>query len=87
MYSSGDTSPPPGARHGPPIAYVSRERAGRRGKVVTVLSGVELPNEQLHELSAALKRVCGAGGTVRAGRIEIQGEHRNIVARELSRRG
>ncbi|HZC86186.1 MAG TPA: stress response translation initiation inhibitor YciH [Steroidobacteraceae bacterium] len=66
---------------------VGREVAGRGGKGVTVVSGLTLDAEQLEELAARLKRLCGAGGAVKNGRIEIQGEHRDRLVTELCRLG
>jgi len=66
---------------------VGREVAGRGGKGVTVVSGLALDTAQLEELSARLKRMCGAGGAVKDGRIEIQGEHRDRLVAELCRLG
>jgi len=42
---------------------------------------------QLEELATRLKRLCGAGGAVKNGRIEIQGEHRDRLVAELCRLG
>jgi translation initiation factor 1 len=66
---------------------VGREVAGRGGKGVTVVSGLTLDAAQLEELAARLKRSCGAGGAVKNGRIEIQGEHRDRLVAELCRLG
>ena len=66
---------------------VSRETKGRAGKGVTVISGLPLGSTALEALAAELKRRCGSGGTVRAGAIEIQGEHRDTLVAELTRRG
>ena len=66
---------------------VGREVAGRGGQGVTVVSGLTLDAEQLEELAARLKRLCGAGGAVKDGRIEIQGEHRDRLVIELCRLG
>jgi translation initiation factor 1 len=66
---------------------VGREVAGRGGKGVTVVNGLVLPAAQLEQLAGELKRGCGAGGGVRDGRIEIQGDHRDRVVVELVRRG
>ncbi|MFZ0501950.1 MAG: stress response translation initiation inhibitor YciH, partial [Steroidobacteraceae bacterium] len=41
----------------------------------------------LEALASRLKRLCGAGGAVRDGVIEIQGEHRDRLVAELSRLG
>ena len=66
---------------------VGREVAGRAGKGVTVVSGLTLDAAQLEELAGRLKRLCGAGGAVKNGRIEIQGEHRDRLVAELCRLG
>jgi translation initiation factor 1 len=66
---------------------VGREVAGRGGKGVTVVTGLALPAAQLEALAGELKRACGAGGAVRDGKIEVQGEHRDKVVAELVRRG
>ena len=66
---------------------VGREVAGRGGKGVTVVSGLTLDAAQLEELATRFKRLCGAGGAVKDGRIEIQGEHRDRLVAELCRLG
>jgi translation initiation factor 1 len=69
------------------IVRVSREVAGRKGKGVSVVSGLPLGSGELEVLAGELKRRCGSGGTVRDGRIEIQGDHRDLLVAELARRG
>ena len=69
------------------MVRVSRQTQGRAGKAVTLISGLPLSNAALEALAAELKRCCGSGGTVRDGAIEIQGEHRDRLVEELSRRG
>ena len=66
---------------------VSREVAGRKGKGVSVVTGLPLAGPELEALAGELKRRCGSGGTVREGRIEIQGDHRDTLVGELARRG
>jgi translation initiation factor 1 len=66
---------------------VSRETQGRKGKGVTVITGLGLAGEQLEKLATELKKRCGSGGTVSNDRIEIQGDHRDVIVAELSRRG
>ncbi len=66
---------------------VGRQTQGRKGKGVTVVTGLPLSEADLAELAAALKRRCGSGGTVKDGAIEIQGEHREAIVAELQRRG
>ena len=66
---------------------VARETAGRGGKGVSVIHGLPLDERALEELAGRLKRLCGAGGAVRAGTIEIQGEHRDRLVAELVKLG
>ncbi len=66
---------------------VRRETKGRKGKAVTVVTGVPLGGDELTELGAQLKKRCGAGGTVKDGVIEIQGDHRDTVVGELRKHG
>ena len=69
------------------VVRVRREVKGRRGKTVTTVSGLPLPEDQLRSLAAELKRRCGTGGSTRSGVIEIQGDHRDFLVEELTRRG
>ena len=69
------------------IVHVRRETKGRGGKTVTTVSGVPLGGEALRNLATDLKRRCGTGGTAKDGVIEIQGDHRETIAADLSRRG
>ena len=69
------------------VVRVRRETKGRGGKTVTTVSGVPLGGEALRDLASDLKRRCGTGGTVKDGVIEIQGDHREAIVAELSRRG
>ena len=65
------------------IARVSRETQGRKGKGVTVISGLGLATAGLKALATELKKRCGSGGTVDADRIEIQGDHRDAIVATL----
>jgi translation initiation factor 1 len=62
---------------------VRRETAGRRGKAVTTVSGLPLNDDGLRAVAGRLKRRCGVGGSVKDGVIELQGDHRTLVALEL----
>ena len=75
------------ARPGTGVVRVSRATQGRGGKVVSVISGLPLGDAELAALAAELKKRCGAGGAVREGSIEIQGEHRDALVAELVKRG
>jgi translation initiation factor 1 len=69
------------------IVRVSRETQGRKGKGVTVIKGVPLAGDELEALATKLKKRCGCGGTVDAGSIEIQGDHRDLLVEELGKLG
>lgn len=69
------------------IVRVSRETKGRKGKGVTLITGVLLDQAGLQKLAKQLKRRCGAGGTVKGNTIEIQGDHRDLLLDELQKRG
>lgn len=63
---------------------IIRQKAGRGGKTVTVVTGfigIGLPEKE--SLARAMQKACGAGGTVKDGQIEIQGDKREEVARIL----
>ena len=67
---------------------IRRETAHRGGKTVTVVSGfvgIGLPEKE--KLAKAMQKACGTGGTVKDGRIEIQGDKRAEVARILTEAG
>ena len=66
---------------------VARQTKGRKGKGVTVISGLGLDSATLKSLAKQLKAKCGSGGTVKNGEIEIQGDHRDFLVDELKRQG
>ena len=66
---------------------MGREVAGRGGKAVSVISGLPLSGAALNELATRLKKLCGAGGAVRDGTVEIQGDHRDRLVAELLKLG
>jgi translation initiation factor 1 len=66
---------------------VGREVAGRGGKAVSVIRGLPLAAAELEALATRLKKLCGAGGAVKDGSIEIQGEHRERLVSELCKLG
>jgi translation initiation factor 1 len=69
------------------IVRIGRETKGRKGKGVTVITGLPLEEPGLQKLATDLKRRCGAGGTVKGHTIEIQGDHRDLLVAELTARG
>jgi translation initiation factor 1 len=77
----------PGKAASDGIVRVSRETQGRKGKGVTVVTGLGLGEAELQALATELKKRCGSGGSVENGRIEIQGDHRDRLVEELTKRG
>ena len=68
----------------PPIR-ISRESKGRKGKGVTLISGLEMSEADLKSLAKKLKALCGSGGTVKNATIEVQGDHRDQIKLELDK--
>jgi len=67
---------------------ITRQTAGRGGKTVTVVSGFTgIGQTEKEQLAKRMQKACGAGGTVKEGRIEIQGDQREQVARVLAEAG
>lgn len=69
------------------IVRVGRETKGRKGKGVTTVRGIPLPEEALKAYAAELKKRCGSGGALKQGVVEIQGDHRDLLVEELGKRG
>ena len=69
------------------VVRVSRQTKGRAGKGVTVITGLALAPEALAELGKRLRTACGAGGTVKNGTLEIQGDHCDAVIALLREKG
>ncbi len=64
-------------------AYVQRDRKRRAGKTVTIVSGLQHNPAMFKELLRALQSACGAGGTLKDGELEIQGDQRDKIAEKL----
>jgi translation initiation factor 1 len=62
---------------------VQASRKGRKGKTVTVISGFQSSEETLSELAKKLKSHCGAGGAVKDGTVEVQGDHSEKIQQFL----
>ena len=69
------------------IVRVSRETKGRKGKGVTLISGVPLKAAELKKLAKQLKQRCSTGGAVKDGVIEIQGDQRDLLVELLQAQG
>ena len=69
------------------IVRVGRETKGRKGKGVTIITGVLLDEKELKALAKELKKKCGTGGTLKNGVIEIQGDQRDLLIGLLEKKG
>jgi translation initiation factor 1 len=66
---------------------VSYETKGRKGKGMTLISGLRMEEPGLLDLAKKLKRTFGTGGSVKEGVIELQGDFREQAGRELVKLG
>ena len=66
---------------------VSRETKRRKGKGVTLIKGLAMDAATLRSMSKKLKAMCGSGGTVKEGVIEIQGDHIERILDYLKKQG
>lgn len=69
------------------IVRVSRETKGRKGKGVTLITGIPLDDKELKAFAKVLKGKCGTGGTVKDGVVEIQGDQRDLLVPLLEQKG
>ncbi|WP_210450409.1 stress response translation initiation inhibitor YciH [Vibrio crassostreae] len=69
------------------IVRIQKETKGRKGKGVSVVTGLDLDDALLKLMAAELKKVCGCGGSVKDGNIEIQGDARDKIKAHLEKKG
>jgi translation initation factor SUI1, putative, prokaryotic len=69
------------------IIRIQRETKGRKGKGVTLVSGVPLTHDDLLKLAKELKQRCSTGGSVKNGVIEIQGDQKQVLLKALQDKG
>lgn len=69
--------PPPPRVRTPPGQQTARLNVEKRkkGKLVTVVRGLPMDENDLPALLSQLKAACGAGGSIQDGQLEIQGDH------------
>ena len=95
VYSTDPTFKPASSRK--PIAkdvspvqqtiYVERSRKGRKGKTVTVISELQHSPATLKKMLKQFKGLCGAGGSLKEGNLEIQGDHCDKLMAKLKEMG
>ena len=59
----------------------------RYGKVVTIVTGINTSDIDMDDLAKTLKTRCAAGGTIKDGNIELQGDHIKKVKKVLEDMG
>ncbi len=69
------------------IVRIMRDRKQRGGKTVTMITGVLASEQALTTLAQQLKKLCGSGGTIKDGTIEIQGDHCDKIQAKLTEMG
>lgn len=69
------------------IVRIQRQTKGRKGKGVCLVTGLDLDDVGLKLMAAELKKVCGCGGSVKDGVIEIQGDSREKIKLHLEKKG
>ncbi|AZT84728.1 translation initiation factor Sui1 [Marinobacter sp. NP-4(2019)] len=77
----------PSRPHGDGVVRVSRETKGRKGKGVTLVTGIPMDDRELKAFAKVLKAKCGTGGTVKDGVVEIQGDQRDTLVPLLQAKG
>lgn len=69
------------------IVRIQRQTSGRKGKGVSLITGIDSSDEMLEKLAAELKKKCGCGGSIKDGVIEIQGDKRELLKQLLEAKG
>ncbi|ASI92562.1 MULTISPECIES: stress response translation initiation inhibitor YciH [Vibrio] len=69
------------------IVRIQKQTKGRKGKGVSIVTGLDLEDAALKLIAAELKKVCGCGGSVKDGNIEIQGDARDKIKAALEKKG
>jgi translation initiation factor 1 len=69
------------------IVRIRRETKGRNGKGVTTISGLNMTDAEFKTLCTSLKKLCGTGGSIKDGIIEIQGDNRDKIKLVLEKLG
>ncbi|KFZ39268.1 translation initiation factor Sui1 [Shewanella mangrovi] len=82
-----ETEAPVAVPHGDGIVRIHRDSKGRKGKGVSVISGLGLAADELKALAQKLKKQCGCGGTVKDFTIEVQTDNREQLKTLLEKQG
>ncbi|WP_108652481.1 stress response translation initiation inhibitor YciH [Dongshaea marina] len=69
------------------VIRILRQTKGRKGKGVCIITGLKLNDAELKLLAGKLKKLCGCGGAIKQGQIEIQGDNREKLKEYLEKQG
>ncbi len=69
------------------VVRIQRQTKGRKGKGVCIVTGLDMDDTALKLVAAELKKVCGCGGSVKDGTVEIQGDKRDQIKAYLEKKG
>ncbi|MCI7353078.1 MAG: stress response translation initiation inhibitor YciH [[Actinobacillus] rossii] len=69
------------------IVRIQKQTSGRKGAGVSVVTELDLSDDELKKLATELKKRCGCGGAVKNGSIEIQGDKRDLLKQFLEQKG
>lgn len=80
-----DSTPKPSTPTGDGIVRIQRETKGRKGKGVSLVTGI--PEDQQKTIGKRLKQRLGVGGAVKNGVIEVQSDQRDVIKQALESEG
>ena len=69
------------------IVRIQKQTSGRKGAGVSLISGLDLSDDELKKLTTELKKRCGCGGSLKGGNIEIQGDKCDLLKQLLEQKG
>ena len=83
-----DSEPEPESiPRGDGVVRLQRQTKGRKGKGVTIVTGIAKPETELKAIAKKLKQHCGVGGSVKDYTIELQGDQRDAAQQWLKHQG
>ena len=69
------------------ILKIKLDKKHRAGKVVSIIEGFSMREEEIENLAKKIKTFCGTGGSAKENEIIIQGDHREKILQWLVKNG
>ncbi len=69
------------------LLKIKLDKKHRGGKVVSIIEGFLMKEEDIESLAKQLKSFCGTGGSAKENEIIIQGDHREKILQWLLKNG